>query len=188
MTEDRSDTRQAILSAAYGLFYAEGVMRVSMDAIAERAGVTKRTVYYHFASKDEIVAEALEVQHRHLLREVQGWVGAEVTEASGVIEGLFDRLETWAAGRDWLGSGFSRIAAELAGMPGHPARHAASRHKAAVEAWLAERLAVTGVGEAEALAAQIMVLIEGAMSLTLIHGDTRYMRAAKAAALHLVQV
>jgi len=44
------------ISAADDLFYGEGVRATSMDAIAERAGVTKRTLYYHFRSKDDLPA------------------------------------------------------------------------------------------------------------------------------------
>ena len=55
MDADRKDTKGRILSAAYRLFYKQGFSRVSVDAIADLAGVTKRTIYYHFDSKDEIV-------------------------------------------------------------------------------------------------------------------------------------
>ena len=46
-------TREKILTAANRLFYAEGIGRVSVDAVADKAGVTKRTLYYHFRSKDD---------------------------------------------------------------------------------------------------------------------------------------
>jgi hypothetical protein len=75
---------------------------------------------------------------------------------------------------------------ELADLPGHPARAAARRHKAAVEGWFAEQLAGAGVPRARDLAREIMLLIEGCLSLVLIHGDTRYADAAAAAARQLV--
>jgi AcrR family transcriptional regulator len=52
-------TRERIVSAATKLFYGEGIRRVSVDAVAAKAGVTKRTLYYHFKSKDELVAAYL---------------------------------------------------------------------------------------------------------------------------------
>ena len=60
MPRDGSKTRATILAAATALFYEEGVRAASIDAVAERAGVTKRTLYYHFASKDDLVAAYLE--------------------------------------------------------------------------------------------------------------------------------
>ena len=56
MSEAPSPTRKRIVDAATKLFYAEGIGRVSVDAVAEKAGLTKRTLYYHFASKDDLIA------------------------------------------------------------------------------------------------------------------------------------
>ncbi len=182
MAEDRKDTKGRILAAAYRLFYQHGFSRVSVDAIADLAGVTKRTVYYHFKSKDDIVTNVMEVQHLHLMAQYQSWLEPKVDTPREIVFGLFSRLKNWAEGSEWLGSGFSRVSAELADMRGHPARHAASRHKRAVELWLAERLAAAGVTEAERLAREIMLLIEGSMVLALIHGETGYMDAAMHAA------
>ena len=45
---------EAILSAAAELFLAQGFQGTSMDAVAQRAGVSKQTVYSHFANKEEL--------------------------------------------------------------------------------------------------------------------------------------
>ncbi len=55
-------TRERIISAAAKLFYNEGIRSVSVDAVAEEAGVTKRTLYYHFASKDDLIGAYLEAR------------------------------------------------------------------------------------------------------------------------------
>jgi AcrR family transcriptional regulator len=57
-------TRQRILDAAYRLFRQKGYSRVSMDAIAAATRVTKRSLYYHFVSKDALLAAVLEAQHQ----------------------------------------------------------------------------------------------------------------------------
>lgn len=185
MGENRKDTKGQILSAAYQLFYRQGFSRVSVDAIADRAGVTKRTVYYHFKSKDEVITSVLEVQHLNLLSQYQTWLEPSSDTASEIVVNLFSKLKSWADRPDWLGSGFSRISAELADRRGHPARQAASRHKAAVEAWLADKLTMTGAEDANQLARHTMLLIEGSMSLALIHGETKYIDAAMDAAKRL---
>ncbi len=46
------ETRRRILKAAGKLFYDHGIRNVSVDAVCEEAGVTKRTLYYHFKGKD----------------------------------------------------------------------------------------------------------------------------------------
>ena len=91
-----------------------------------------------------------------------------------------------AGKRHWTGSGFTRMAMELADLPGHPARIATRRHKSAVQAELARRLAACGARNAADLAAQLQMLLEGAMILMLIHGDPRYAKLAAAAARQLV--
>ena len=54
-----AETKLRILDAAYALFWRQGFVRVSMDEIAQRAKLTKRTLYQHFRSKDELMASAL---------------------------------------------------------------------------------------------------------------------------------
>jgi AcrR family transcriptional regulator len=186
MNSSAPSTKDRILQSAYRLFYREGFSRVSVDAIAEHAGLTKRTVYYHFKSKDGIAAAALEDLHRHLMPQFRKWAGPETAKPVELVDNLFRELQAWADSDSWLGSGFSRIAAELADMPGHPARHAASSHKEAVECWLSQQLEKAELKNFAQLARQIMVLIEGSMSLALIHGNTQYIQSAGNAAAHLV--
>ena len=59
MRRSRTLTRQCILDAAYGLFWRHGFLRVSMDDIAARADLTKRALYQHFRSKDDLITAAL---------------------------------------------------------------------------------------------------------------------------------
>jgi hypothetical protein len=56
-------TRRRILDAAYQLFYQRGFARVGVDEVAELAGITKRTLDYHFESKDDLLAAVLQLQH-----------------------------------------------------------------------------------------------------------------------------
>lgn len=183
----RGGTRGKILTSAYGLFRQEGFTRVSVDAIAARAGVTKRTVYYHFESKDDIVAEVLMDQHDYLLRQFQDWAGSAPQTPGEIARNLFARLHDWAEHEPFLGSGYTRIATELADRPGHPARKAASAHKRLVEEWLAGQFAQAGHRGPESAARGVMTLIEGAMILALIHADAAYVRAAGEAALALIE-
>src|ERR1700731_1072975 len=57
--DSRIPPRARILAAAGDLFYRRGIRAVGVDAIAEAAGTNKMTLYRHFASKDELVAEYL---------------------------------------------------------------------------------------------------------------------------------
>ena len=76
---------------------------------------------------------------------------------------------------------------ELGDLPGHPARAIARRAKAATESWLAGRLASARVRNRAITGCEIMLLTEGAMALTLIHGGRGYIDAAARAARRLVR-
>ena len=187
MKLDPDSTKAKILNAAYALFYREGFSRVSVDAIAEAAGVTKKTIYYHLKSKDDIVADVLNSQHEYVLHRFRTWAGPDGVPLNQIIENLFAHLKDWATGDGYLGSGFTRISTELADRPGHPARTAASTHKAMTESWLSEILEPHDPIKNTALAQQIMILIEGSMSLALIHGEPGYFDGACNAAKELVE-
>lgn len=186
MRDPNSDTADKILSAAFKLFFRKGFARVSVDDIATQAGVTKRTVYYHFSSKDEIAGEVMSIRNGQMLSHFETWTKGAPPTPEGIVQSLFANLILWAQSDGWLGSGYSRIAAELADLRGHPARVAAASHKTAVEGWLASRLGEVGVTNAKQLAAQVMVLIEGGIGLTVIHNDPVYLRHAHKGAIVLV--
>ena len=188
MPRDSSATRTRIYAAAYALFYRKGFQRTSLDDIAAEAGVTKRTLYYHVRSKDDLAGAMLAHQHGFVLAEMARWMG-DAADARTLVDRLFGSVARWAqkAGKGrWTGSGFTRMAMELADLPGHPARLATRRHKSEVQAELARCLASCGVRKPHDLAAQIQILLEGAMALILIHGDARYANVAGAAARQLV--
>jgi hypothetical protein len=129
----------------------------------------------------------LEVQNALMLTRIQRWAGRASGNPASVVEKLFAEFAAWARRPGWRGSGFTRAAMEFAHLPGHPARVAARRHKAAVESWLAEELGGNRTGAARQLARQIMLLIEGCHSLILIQGDAGYADAAAEVARLLVK-
>lgn len=188
MPRDGTETRRRILATSYELFYRKGYYRIGVDDIAAMAGVTKRTLYYHFESKDELLAAVLEFHQGLALERIRRWGDRLTGTADQVLDALFADLARWSAKPRWSGGGFTRIAMELADMPGHPARAVARRHKATVEAWLAELLARAGVAFPTERAREVQLLMEGATALILIHGDRSYAAAAGRAAKKLAQV
>ena len=187
MPRSAAATKSRILTAAYDLLYKVGFARVSMDAIAAKAGVTKRTLYYHFDSKDALVAAVLYHQHFHALARIQRWCSESSRSPGEFLAELFSELESWASEPKWLGSGFTRLTMELSDMPGHPARHAAHQHKLAIENWLAAELKRLGAPHPKQLARQVALLLEGSLSLMLIHRNSSYAAVAAKAATRLAK-
>jgi AcrR family transcriptional regulator len=186
MPRASEETRPEILQAAYKLFRRRGFFRVGMDEIADTAGVTKRTLYYHFDSKDALLTAVLASQHERTFADFQNY-GIELSgDADALIDKLFEGLVKWSSKPRWAGSGFTRLAIELADLSGHPARSIARQHKALMEQHLERLLAEAGVPAPKARARELFLLIEGAMVMILIHGDRNYCTAAADAAKRLV--
>jgi AcrR family transcriptional regulator len=180
-------TRRKILEAAYRLFRRQGYSRVSMDEIASAAQLTKRTLYHHFRSKDDLLARVLESQNELALQAFWTFADKLTGSAEAIVEAMFRELAVWVDKPRWAGSGFTRLVIELADLPGHPARKIARRHKAQLEGCLAELLGRAGVSRPEELAREVWLLSEGAISLVLVHGDRGYVSAAARAAQTLVR-
>lgn len=187
MTEPESPTRKRIVEAASKLFYGEGIRAVSVDAVAEKAGVTKRTLYYHFESKDELVAAYLEARDQPNLKLMAGWFDKAEGGLPQKIEAIFQNLARSARHPRWKGCGFLRTAAELANLPGHPAIRIGARHKAGFERWLADECGKQGVSAPDELARQVVLLMDGAFSVMLVHRDPAYVEAAGRAAAALAE-
>jgi AcrR family transcriptional regulator len=180
-------TRKEILDGAYKLFRRHGYSRVSMDDIATEAGFTKRTLYHHFRSKDELLADVLASQHELALQAFKTFGDRLSGSPEFIVQALFRDLAVWADRPRWAGSGFTRLVVELADLPGHPARIIARRHKARLERCFGELLERSGVRCAHELARAVWLLSEGAISLILVHGDQGYLVAASNAATTLVR-
>lgn len=187
MARSVTKTRVRILDAAYVLFRKKGFTRVSVDEIADASGITKRTLYAHFTSKDELLAAVLEAQHRLAFDAFQTFGDKLSGTAGEMVEEIFEELSRWAAKPRWAGSGFTRLVVELADLPGHPARSIARRHKAELETHLAQLLGSAGIAPAGQRARELWILFEGAMILALIHGDRAYIGAAARAARTLME-
>ena len=170
---DRRTNSREILDAAYGLFYRSGFGRVGVDEIADAARVTKRTLYYHFKSKDELLAAVLESQHALAMTRVyKDDARYRDRSAEEIIVARCSDLAKWSRTPHWTGAGFTRLAMELADLPGHPARTMARRHKAAVEAWWTGLLKGAGVASPEARAREISLLMEGAIAMIFSSAET----------------
>jgi AcrR family transcriptional regulator len=187
MPRSADKTRRQILDAAYKLFRRRGYSRVTIEDIATEAGFTKRTLYHHFESKDQLLAEVLAAQHQLAIQAFRTFGDRLSGSPEAIVRGMFRELAVWADRPRWAGSGFTRLVIELADLPGHPARLMARRHKARLERCFSELLERSGVRQAEELARAIWLLSEGAISLILVHGDQGYSLAAAEAANTLLR-
>lgn len=184
---DDLPTRERIVAAANRLFYREGIRAVSVDAVAHEAGITKKSLYYHFKSKDELIAAYLSYRDQPNLAAYRRWFDQADGDVGDRVSAIFDHLAIAAARADWKGCGFLRTSAELANLPGHPALQVGRAHKKAFECWLTEKVEAAGIAGAGDLARQIMLLLDGCFSVAMLHRDPSYMNSAGLAAKSLIR-
>lgn len=187
MAGAQTPTRERIVSAAARLFYDKGIRNVGVDAVAEKAGVTKRTLYYHFTSKDDLIAAYLAARDQPNLALFRRWFAEAEGDIAAKVEAIFQGLAASARHPRWKGCGFLRTAAELADMPGHPAIKIGAAHKKKFEAWLAGAFEEANIASAAQLARQILLLLDGSFAVVQLHRDPSYMETAGEAAYSLVE-
>ena len=187
MPVDGSKTRERIITAATRLFYSEGLRATSVDAVAEKAGVTKKTLYYHFETKDELITAYLASRDQPTLAYYARWFAETDGSTADKVRGLFNSFGKAADTPNWRGCGFLRTIAELANTPGHPAIKAGAAHKKKFEEWLRATFEAAGIANPLRLARQILLLLDGSFAVVLLHRDPSYMETAGEAAHELIE-
>ncbi|MFD2083106.1 regulatory protein, tetR family [Actinopolymorpha cephalotaxi] len=163
-----------ILDAASTLFYDQGIHAVGVDAVARAAGVTKKTLYDCFGSKDVLVACYLQARDerwrewltsyvdQHAGREPNG--DRDLDRKAGVERVLltFDALEQWARRENVRGCAFVNALAELPENADHPGRAVILEQKRWLLGYLTDLVKAAGIRRPGTVAAGLLVLHEGA--------------------------
>jgi len=159
--DERIPPRERILAAAGDLFYRHGIRAVGVEAIAEAAGTNKMTLYRHFSSKDELVAEYLRQSAKSAdvcwdrLQKLHP--GDECAQLRAWLREMADHV----ANVDERGCALANAAVELP-EKSHPARRVIEEYKTAQRMRLVQLARAAGLSEPEMLADELHLLLEGA--------------------------
>ena len=175
---EKPTMKQRILETADRLFYLQGIRAIGVDTIAAEAGISKRTLYNHFPSKDELISAYLE---RRFTR-------APPSDQPPVeqILATFDRLERGFASKGFRGCPFVNAVAEL-GAEDRSVKKIAIAFKESRRLWFRDLLLLLDVADAEGLATQLQLLVDGSIAQDLVRDDPAMARAAKEAARVLLR-
>ncbi len=173
---------QKILTAAAELFYTRGLHAVGVESIAAAAGVTKKTIYDRFGSKEALVAAYLNDRSERWQR----WLSDALEQAPTDRRLLapFDALDTWLAHQPRRGCAFVNAAAELPTTDQH-GRRVADREKQAMRNLFTRLAEEAKQPHPETLGAQLYMLHEGATIAYALTGDDTAVATARSAAEHL---
>jgi len=158
MTE-RIPPRDRLLAAAAELFYRHGIKAIGVEAIAEAAATNKMTLYRHFASKDELVAEYLRAAARQAdccwARLEQAHPGDALAQLRTFIRDMADHASSTR------GCALANAAVELPDKD-HPARCVIREYKTALRERLIRLCRDAKLADPERLADEVFLLCEGA--------------------------
>jgi AcrR family transcriptional regulator len=154
-----------LLETATRLFHQDGIQAVGVNRIIVEAEVAPMTLYRHFRGKDELVAATLEQWSAHWLSWLNAALDRSGEDPKAPFSALWDALEQWIAKADFVGSFVASAAAELRGQPEHPAQKVISAHRTTERQLLQDLAEVAGARDPTAVAAQLDLLIHGAIAV-----------------------
>ncbi|HET9997881.1 MAG TPA: TetR/AcrR family transcriptional regulator [Nocardioides sp.] len=171
-SSQQTSARERLLTTAAGLFYREGITGVGVDRLVAEAGVTRATMYRHFAGKEGLVVAYLDAEDAT----IRGYFAhaaqqltpdsPPVTLLEAVIEGVAEDARRYHT----RGCPFINAAAEYPDA-GSPVREVVARHRDWFRATLAEVVAAAGVAEPDRVAASLVLLRDAALVGVYLDGE-----------------
>jgi AcrR family transcriptional regulator len=158
---ERIPPRTRLLAAASELFYRHGIRAIGVEAIAEAAGTNKMTLYRHFPSKDELVAECLRQFAREGVQRWRRYEEAHPGDPRAQIRGWLADVASIVADENHRGCALANAAIELPDRT-HPARRVVEEFKLGQRSHLAQLCRSAGLNEPQMLADELYLLLEGA--------------------------
>lgn len=181
----RSSARDRILAAASELFYQEGTQNVGIDRIIAESGVAKMSLYNHFKSKDALIAAWLQQRDEDWRAWFQERVESLATEPCDRVLAIFDVLAEWFEQPDFRGCAFINSTVELVD-PKHPGYQVAIEHQRSILNYVLGLVTVAELKNPDVLAQQLLVLIEGAIVVSMMQGNADAALCAKQVAAALL--
>ena len=153
-----------MLDAASDLFYERGIHAIGVDTIAAAAGVTKKTLYDRFGSKEALVVSYLQHRDARWRDHVAAHLARVPEPGPARVLAIFDAALAWVPDNSTKGCSAINARAEIDGPGDAPLVLAeARREKERLLAVFAEICDEAGIRDPERLAATLMLLYEGAI-------------------------
>jgi len=181
----RPGARERILETAYNLFARHGIQAIGVDEIIRQAGVAKASFYHHFASKDALVLEFLDLREQRWTR---AWIEAEATRRAATPEeqllAIFDLFDEWFHREDFEADSFVNVLLELG--PAHPAGKASIEHIDNVRAIITKLAEDAGLRATDSFTRSWHILMKGSI-VCAAAGDAEAAKRAQAMAKLLIE-
>ena len=177
--------RERILDTATTLFYRDGYRSVGIDTIVAQSGVAKMTLYRHFPSKDDLIAAYLERSNAKFWSWLEREI-ASVSDPRAKLEAVFAAIGERSTSPQCLGCTFQAAASEFPELD-HPGHRVALAHKRRALELFGGLATAAGLSEPDVLAAELLLLMDGAWVAARMFGPANHGGAVHGAALALIQ-
>jgi AcrR family transcriptional regulator len=178
-------TDQRIAGMAAKLFHEHGITATGVEALSKAAGISKRTLYERFGSKDGLIVAAYDALDQPAFEMITGPAERASDTPRGQLEQLFVQLEAMVGAPDFRGCPFANAASELADFD-HPAHKVVRRHKDRLRRWILARTRAAGAADPAKLSRQLMLLVAGVQAQSLVQHSTGPVRDARELAQTLI--
>lgn len=185
MSRPTIDHRAQILATAEKLIYENGIHATGMDLLVKTSGVSRKGIYNHFATKDDVAAAALSARDVRWMQ----WFRTECDKAATPYDrilSMFTVLKGWFETDGFRGCAFINTAGEV-GDPDDPIRQIAKLHKQKLLDYTFELTEQLNTDQPLDLARQLFILMEGAITTARVMGDYHAADNAKEVAQMLLK-
>ena len=145
--------------------------------MSRTAGISKRTLYQRFGSKDGLIVAAYASARPARVPDVHDLGRGRTDDPRAQLEAFFAQLEPLVRSPQFRGCPFTNAAAELAD-PLHPAHKVVRRHKDRIRRWILSRARAAGATDPEQLSRRLMLIFAGVQSQALLERSARPARDA----------
>jgi AcrR family transcriptional regulator len=183
-TQTPSEIRNTVLNSAEQLIYQHGIHATGMDLLVKTSGISRKTIYRYFGTKNDVAAHAL------IARDIRwmAWFRTEVDKAPTAearILNLFSVLKSWFTTEGFRGCAFINTAGEV-GDATDPVRLIAKEHKQKLLDYTLELCTQLSVPKPETLAKQLLILMDGAITVARVMSDPTSADSARDIAVRLL--
>jgi AcrR family transcriptional regulator len=178
----KSPKRDEMIRSAYGIFYKNGFHATGVDAIIEGTGISKRTLYKHFTSKEGLIIAAIDYYHQTMFGAISSFVEKSalkkpVDKVLTIFDFLVERVDEGN-----LDGCFAMNAKTEYAHKAKEIEAACDVHVAALQQLVEGYLVEGKVADSKSVATQVIMLFEGAILRSKGMENSQPIKLAKAAA------
>lgn len=182
---DMSAIKERILNVASNLFEERGINSTGVDTIVAAAGTTKMTLYKYFKSKEALIIEVLSRRQENFQQWLNLQLSGHTKKPVEKLQKLFDYVEEWIHASHSKGAGFINASVEFPNE-NNPIHQFSAEQSAKFRAYIQQLAYEANIVDAESLALQLTILIDGAIQAEQLKRGSGAISYAKQAAKILI--